>query len=309
MTRRALLVSALGVALCAHAACSARVGAAVSNPLVARCWDVLHKGLKNGDPDKRKMAVTAVASIGARPEVLNIVHGALHDKSAIVRQTAAAVLGQIKSTASIPYLKEALGDDSEVAFTAAKSLWEIGDKSGREVFEEILRGERSDAPGMVRSAMRDARRKLRNPAQLALMGVREASGAFLGPASMGVLLAEDALKDSGAPGRAVAASYLAADPDPYALTLLEWGLADKSWGVRLAVAKALGRRGNRAATGKLEPLLDDDKEAVREMAAASIIRLSSRGNRGQPGTPHRAASGRSQQQPASALPLDPAAYR
>lgn len=309
MTRRALLVSALGVALCAHAACSARVGAAVSNPLVARCWDVLHKGLKNGDPDKRKMAVTAVASIGARPEVLNIVHGALHDKSAIVRQAAAAVLGQIKSTASISYLKEALGDDSEVAFTAAKSLWEIGDKSGREVFEEILRGERSDAPGMVRSAMRDARRKLRNPAQLALMGVREASGAFLGPASMGVLLAEDALKDSGAPGRAVAASYLAADPDPYALTLLEWGLADKSWGVRLAVAKALGRRGNRAATGKLEPLLDDDKEAVREMAAASIIRLSSRGNRGQPGTPHRAASGRSQQQPASGLPVDRAAYR
>ncbi len=96
---------------------------------------------------------------------------------------------------------------------------------------------------MVRGAMRDAKRKLHSPSQLALMGVKEA-GAFLGPASMGVTVAQEALKDGGAPGRAVAAGILGKDLDPYALTLLEWALNDKNWAVRAAVAKALGNRGN-----------------------------------------------------------------
>ncbi|PYT26977.1 MAG: hypothetical protein DMG57_19600 [Acidobacteria bacterium] len=74
---------------------------------------------------------------------------------------------------------------------------------------------------------------MRNPVELAMIGINEASGAFLGPASYGVTTAENAFrgeciyfeenafKDKGA-GRALATSYLAKDPDPYALTLLEW---------------------------------------------------------------------------------------
>ena len=78
---------------------------------------------------------------------------------------------------------------------------------------------------MVQGAIRDAKAKMRNPAGLAMMGIREASGVLLGPASMGIVVAEDALKDKGASGRVIAAGYLAKDPKPYALKLLEWAFA------------------------------------------------------------------------------------
>jgi HEAT repeat protein len=44
--------------------------------------------------------------------------------------------------------------------------------------------------------------------------------------------------------------------------------------VRVAVAKALGERGNQDTIPKLVPLLSDDRHAVRYMAAASIIKLN-----------------------------------
>ena len=85
------------------------------------------------------------------------------------------------------------------------------------------------------------------------------------------------LSGKGAPARAAAAAYLAKDPDPYAITMLEWALQDDSKMVRMEAAKALGERGNADAIPKLAELLNDDHTAVRTMAAASIIRLSSRG--------------------------------
>src|SRR5579863_8132185 len=108
------------------------------------------------------------------------------------------------------------------------------------------------------------------------MGATEDTGVFLGPAALGINVAEEAAKDAGAPGRTAAAAILGKDSDPYALTLLEWALADRSWVVRAAVAKALGERGNQDTIPKLLPLLSDDRHAVRYLAAASIVKLSLR---------------------------------
>src|SRR5262249_36501104 len=118
------------------------------------------------------------------------------------------------------------------------------------------------------------------PSELAFMGLKEATGVFLGPASVSVDAVHEAMKeakkDSGSPGRAAAAAILAKDPDPYSLVLLEWGIGDNNWAVRVAVAKALGERGNQQSMAKLSPLLSDDHHAVRYMAAASMVRLSLR---------------------------------
>jgi HEAT repeat protein len=46
--------------------------------------------------------------------------------------------------------------------------------------------------------------------------------------------------------------------------------------VRVAVAKALGERGNIGTVPKLMPLLTDEHHGVRYMAAASIVRLSTK---------------------------------
>ena len=179
---------------------------------------------------------------------------------------------------AIPNLKQSLEDSPEVSFVAAKALWKLGDtETSRDILQEVLEGERKDAPGKLHGAMRDSKKKM-TPGQLALMGIKEGSGAFLGPASIEVTAIQEAIKekktDAGAAGRSVAAELLSKDTDPYSLPLLEWAVGDSNWAVRLAVAKGLGERGHEGTIAKLQPLLSDDHHRVRYMAAASIVKLS-----------------------------------
>ena len=248
-------------------------------PLAAQpnvtAWDVLKQGLTETNPDKRRQAVLAVASIGPAPEVLDLMNESLRDKDVTIRQSAAAAISENKLKACMPNLRAALEDTGEVAFTAARALWDMGDRNGRELFQEVYAREAKTSPGMIEGAMRDAKAKLRNPRTLAMMGMNEASGALLGPFSMGITMAQDALKDGGAPTRALTVTMLAQDCDARGLQLMEWGLtADKSNLVRAATAKAMGKCGTWESIEKLMPMLAENNVAVRYMAAAAVVRLS-----------------------------------
>jgi len=213
-------------------------------------WDVLKQGLAGKSPDQRRQALTAIGSIGLAPEAIQQVELALKDQDLLVRLTALAVLGQMKAKASIPALQSTLDDSSmEVAFTAAKTLLELGDKRGRGLIEDILAGQRriSDAKG---------------------------PGGLLGPFNLGILGAEQAFRDGAASARAQAATLLGQDCDSPARGLLEQTCAgDKNWAVKAAAARALGQCGHEEAIPKLEQSLADSRDAVRFMAAAAIIRL------------------------------------
>lgn len=241
-------------------------------------WAAIDKALGSGEVDHRRQAIIALATIdGSNNDAVNrIVNALKNDKDPRVRQQAALALGQMKATQAIPALKDALEDRGEVAFAAAKSLTDLGDKAGQGMLIAVLSGERKDAPGMMTNAKREAEKKLRHPEGLVFMGAQDATGAMFGPAAMGFTAVKDAadLHGKGAPGRAAAAAYLARDPDPYAVTLLEWALGDDNQFVRVEAAKGLGQRGNAQSIAKLQPLLQDGHNAVRTMAAASIIRLS-----------------------------------
>jgi HEAT repeat protein len=276
MTQKLLIAISMtvGMAVAQSSEPSPPLTANSPGPFTAAAWETLNKGLASGDPEHRKQAIAALGTLGPAPEAVVLVEKALQDKHTLVRQAAAATLGDMGARDAIPYLKTALDDNPEVSFTAAKALWDLGDQSGRWIFQQVLEGERKDTPGPVKDAIRKAKHKMHTPSQLALMGFKEATGQFLGPASMSINVAQQVMKDGGAPGRTAAAGILGKDSDPYALTLLEWALADKSWAVRAAVAKALGTRGNRDTVPKLMPLLSDDHHLVRVMAAASIVKLS-----------------------------------
>jgi HEAT repeat protein len=240
-------------------------------------WDILQHGLN--DPknfDRRRQAVTAIGSIGLVPQAIKLVEHGLRDDDSTVRQTAAAELGQMKSTASIPALKAALDDPSgEVAFTAAKALWDMGDHSGELVLQDVLTGQQKSSEGVVNGAIRDAKRKMRDPKALANIGVKEASGALLGPFSIGVTAVEDFMKDGGAPGRMLSATLLAQQCDQRNLQLLEWTIRnDKNAAVRAAVAKALGTCGNPGDIVALEQFLSDSHDSLRFMSAAAVIKLT-----------------------------------
>jgi HEAT repeat protein len=239
-------------------------------------WEVLKTGLSDKNPDKRRQAVTAIGSIGLETEAIQLVEGALRDTDPLVRQTAAAELGQMKAREAIPSLKTAMDDAAgEVAFAAAKALWDMGDRSGRDLIEDVLTGQQSTSEGPLKSAVRDAKRKMHDPKALAAMGFNEASGVLLGPFNIGIIAAEQAFKTGSSGGRALATTLLAQDCDAESLHLLEWSsTSDKSWAVKAASAKALGQCGNPDAIPTLEQNLADSNAAVKCMSAGAIIKLS-----------------------------------
>ncbi len=240
-------------------------------------WDLLNQAMNDKNPDKRKQAIAAVGSIGLAPEAIKLTEDAmLKDEDPIVRQTAAAALGEMKSMQSIPALQKALDDASgQVAFQAAKSLWALGDRTCKTTLEGVLTGQLKDSGGFMEGAMRDAKAKLHSPRALAWMGVKEASGALLGPFSLGVNAAQEMLKDGGSPGRAYAAILLAQDCDARAHQLLEWSLKeDKNAAVKAAAARALGVCGDRKSIPILEQYLANSQDSVRDMSAAAIVKLS-----------------------------------
>jgi HEAT repeat protein len=279
---------------------TAQQGSADRRPASApesHAWEVLDTSLSGGSIE-RQQALAALATLGVpNQHAVNSAQAALHDKDTQVRQYAALTLGQLKSKDAVPDLKEALGDTNEVAFAASKALIELGDKDGEQMLIAVIAGERKDTPGILTNAVRDARHRMRHPQDILLMGAENAAGAMFGPAAMGITAVQDTadLKGNGTAGRASAAAYLAKDPDPYAIPLLEWALADDNHLVRLEAAKALGARGGQASIAKLESALDDHHNAVRDMAAASILRITARN--GVEGSPA--------EMPACAVPAPP----
>jgi HEAT repeat protein len=239
-------------------------------------WSTLQKSL-NGNQDHKRQALTALGAVDPSNEkAVKTLVDALQDKDPLVRQAAAAALGEMKARQAIGSLREAIGDKGEVAFAAAKSLSEMGDSGGRDMFVDMIAGERSDTPGFVANGVRDARKRLKHPQGLILEGMEDAGGALFPPAGYGITAAKEAFKEKGSSSRAVAATYLAKDPDPYAVTLLEWALSNSSWGVRAAAAHGLALRGNAGSIPKLQFLLDDSSHVVQTMAAAAILRITDR---------------------------------
>src|SRR5260370_25018030 len=53
-------------------------------------WDVLKQGLDDKNPDRRRQAITAMASIGLAPDAVARIEQAVQDKEPLVHQTAAA---------------------------------------------------------------------------------------------------------------------------------------------------------------------------------------------------------------------------
>jgi len=247
-------------------------------------WDVLKPGLVDTNPLTRRQAVTATGSIGLNPEAVRLVEAALQDHDSLIRATAAAELGEMKSRQSFPVLKAALDDPAgEVGYAAAKSLWDMGDKTGRGFLEDVVAGQQNATDGGVKGALHRANRLRYDPKAMAVLGAKSASGALLGPFNIGVLAAEQVFKNGAVAVRMQALNLLAEECDAQTFKLLESAATDdKTWAEKATAAKALGRCANPDAIPKLEQNLSDSNSAVRFMSAAAIIRLS--------GEPHGAVS-------------------
>jgi len=281
MLRKCFVATILTFALRAGGPPADNNGPVIGRPITP--WVILRQGLSDGNADHRRQALLAAASIGATPESLKFIEEGLRDKDPFVRQTSATILGLLRAPESIPALQVALDDSSsEVRFTVARALTEMGDASGRRLLDEVVTGERKDKPGFMAQNVKKAKKEL-TPAQLGVMGAKEAAGVFFGPAAIGIVVIQKvAKKDDGISGRAIATAELADHPDDYTRPLLEWALTDSDPIVRASAARGLGRCGNEATIPKLQAAMNDEHTAVRMMAAASVIRLSGHSGDGAP---------------------------
>lgn len=244
---------------------------------IEHAWQTINGLASSGNPQHRKYSAAALALLADKhSRALDAARNLLHsDHEAEVRAFTAAALGQEQVRTAIPALREALDDPAaQVAFAAAKALWNMHDRSGAFIFQEVLTGARKDSQGVVNSYLSDARHKMHDPKALAMMGVKEATSAFFGPAGMAITFAQESLKDKGAAGRAYAATALADDRSPKSRQILESALQDSNPLVRAAAARSLAILRNPGSLVYLEPLLDDNDDAAQAMASAAYIRLS-----------------------------------
>jgi len=253
---------------------------AAKEDLSVTAWKLLESGTQSDKARSRSDALSALTVLNSDPKAVSLIEARLEDKEETIRVLAATSLGDIKARSAVPELRKALDDPSaQVSFAAAQALWKMGDRSGRDIFYAVLDGERKTSPGLIKTKVKTAKQEMHDPKALALIGINEASGAFLGPFSMGVSMIEEYAKNTSAPVQAVCAQLLAMDDSRRTTDELEDALWDKNWAVRAAAARALAKLNDRKALKQLTDMMENDKqESARFVAAAAIIRLSE-GNR------------------------------
>jgi HEAT repeat protein len=251
--------------------------AAAQTPPTTNAWNLLHTGASDSKPEVRQQAAAALGSMTGIEEAVGLLEKLLgQDEDADVRQTAAAGLGAMKARTAIPYLKDAIDDpDLGVSYAAVRALWDMGDISGRQYLEQILSKHRGTSTGGLHKQIEAAKRKIHSPAALARITLDNASGAILGPLAIGYGPAKSLLKDSGATNRAFAADLLSRHCNDESRQVLEERMtAEGNLGVKTAIARALAQCGDKQSLPILEAYLSDSRDALKFMAAASIIRLN-----------------------------------
>lgn len=238
---------------------------------VDQAWALLRDGLNSRHVSDRTVAVQALSLLPGNRSATAFALRALHDKDARVRAAAAVVLGQQHARTAIPELRKALDDpEIPVVMAAAHSLLLLKDRSAYDVYYAILMGDRKSSEGLIQSQLD----RLKDPKQLADIGIAEGVG-FIPFGGMGYDAYRQFRRHDHFPVRAMAARYLAEDPDPMSEdALMQTALADSDEEVRLAALDALTQRGDGHCIERLQRNLSDDKPAVRYRTAAVIIHLN-----------------------------------
>jgi HEAT repeat protein len=236
-----------------------------------RAWDILLTAVLSKQTTERTNGVRALGLLPDEPRFREVAEAALSDPSPDVRSAAATALGQMHATESIPKLQHTLSDAKiPVVMAAAHSLRSLkDDQSAYEVYYQLLTGRRKANDGLIAQQLAT----LKNPKELAMIGFSEGIG-YVPFAGIGWDAWRTMHKKDPNPARAVAATFLAHDPDPASGQALVKATNDKDWIVRAAAVEAIAQRGDPLLLPKVQLKFSDKNPKVRYSAAAAVIRLS-----------------------------------
>ncbi len=223
----------------------------------------------------RISAMAALGTMGSDARAAKMIREGMNDPDLEVRTAAILAVGQTKNRALLPALRERLKDsEPQAVFTAAATLWKMGDRSGEDVLKHVADGQLKATPGLMHGAKNDVDKELHHPGELATMGATEGASMLLGPFGFGLRAVEYMRKSGSDPSRAAAINLLAESHTRAINTELVDALEDRDAAVRAAAARALGQRHDGAAMKPLGELLNDPKLPVRLTAAAAYINCS-----------------------------------
>jgi HEAT repeat protein len=247
------------------------------NP-VLEARKVLSDGAANASPDLRREVALALGLLGLHDPAVKLLKSLVADNDVPVRVAAIGSVADLRDHTFIPELNTALNDDvPEVAFAAAKSLWSLGQKQGKEVLLAVLEGDRKAKSSYLRREYRNTMRAFSTPKGAILFAINQGIGFVPLPGvGAGYSALEALFFETGFSARASVAIRLAQDRSREVREALIGALSDSDWSVRAAAAQAIGMRNDPSLRQELLPLIRDNKPQVRYRAAASYLRLSRR---------------------------------
>jgi HEAT repeat protein len=237
-----------------------------------QAWRILETGAAEKSPEARAIAVGALGLAGHDARAAALAEKALEDEKPEVRAAGARALGAMPYAGSIPKLRKALADkEDSVVGAAAQSLVQLKDPAGYELYYAVLTGERKKGQGLISKEME----ALKDPKKVAKLSLEEGIG-FIPFGGYGLSAVQFIREEQrGEPlAKAVAARFLAADPDPQSAEALVQALSDKSWLVRQAALEAIAKRADPSALTSVEAAMSDQNDHVRYTAAATVVRLT-----------------------------------
>jgi HEAT repeat protein len=242
----------------------------------ATAWQMIESGLKDPKEQVRIDALNALGTLRGQKQVEKPLLDAFKDSNVDVRVAAVAASSNTGDRNLIPALRQALDDPApEVGFAAAVSLWKLHDQAGINILYGVLAGEQRTQSSFLKSGVRQANKDIHDPAALARIGAKQGAYALLGPFGIGLDAARLMMKSNRAnSARVLTANLLAEDHSPETKQEFIAALADKDYFVRAASARALGEFHGKNVSDALMNAFNDNKTAVRFMAAASYIRAN-----------------------------------
>jgi hypothetical protein len=222
--------------------------------------------------ETRIQALAAMGQMGSNPRSLKLIEGAMQDRDVDVQTAAILAAGQTKAAAIRPAIRKQLDSNApQIAYTAALTLWKMGDHSGEDLLEAVIDGERRASPTLLDGTEHDIDKTLHSPSELAKIGVMQGAGLLLGPFGFGITAYEYIKKNGGDSARVEAIEAVSQEKSGALRKLLLAALADKDLGVRAAAAKALASYRQPEVASAIAKLFYDPKQPLRLTAAASYL--------------------------------------
>jgi HEAT repeat protein len=245
------------------------VRSSFAQPHVDKAWGILNGAAADSNADKRAAATSVLGLLPKDSKAQALAEKGLKDEKPQVRAAAADALGAMHAMSAVPLLKAAVHDqDVTVVLAAAHALYVMKVPDAYEVYYAVLTGEKKSGNGL----MADQKKMLSDPKKMGQLGFEVGIG-FIPFAGLGIGAINAITKDDASPVRAAAAKLLATDPDPKSGEALVNAAFDQSWIVRAAALAAIAQRGDYTLGPRIEADMDYDKDQVRYLAAATVIRL------------------------------------